>query len=192
MLPLLFEANGVDPADVDLINMPPTSMVQSLLQGEVDAILGSTDSYGIQLDQQGAKRVDIPFSTNGVPTVGTSIIANNDYLTSNPDVVKAFVAASLKGWQDFTKDQAGAVEDVKAQFSSADVTVVTAESADIIKSNLLCAGNAKFVGKAEPAQWETLQELLSKVGLLPAGVDPTRYYTYDYLPAESELQPCPL
>src|ERR1041384_8269123 len=40
MLPLLLKANNLKESDVNLINMPPTAMVPSLLQGQVDAILG--------------------------------------------------------------------------------------------------------------------------------------------------------
>ena len=47
MLPLLLKANNLKESDVNLINMPPTAMVPSLLQGQVDAILGSVDSYQI-------------------------------------------------------------------------------------------------------------------------------------------------
>jgi NitT/TauT family transport system substrate-binding protein len=182
MLPLFFKANDVDASKVSLVNMPPTSMVQTLLQGKVDAILGSTDSYGIQLDQQGAKHTDIPFATHGVPTVGTSIIANTEYLKSNGDTAKKFVAASLKGWRDFSKDPDKAVDDVVKQFSSAQAPQVKAESEAILDNHLLCAGGAKYVGKAEPDQWTKLQNLLAEVKLLPEGTDPTKYYTYDYLP----------
>lgn len=193
MLPLLFEANDIDVSEVNLVNMPPASMVQALLQGEVDAILGSTDSYGIQLDQQeGGEHIDIPFATNGVPTVGTSIIVNSDWLKDNGDTVKAFVAASLDGWRLFSEDVDAAVEAVTSQYSSANPELVKAESEVVLEQGLLCAGDAEFVGKAQPEQWELLQELLSKVGLLPAGIDPTAYYTYDYLPADADMQSCPL
>ena len=54
MLPLFLKANHLTETDVNLINMPMTSMVPSLLQGQVDAILGSMDAYQIQLEAQGA------------------------------------------------------------------------------------------------------------------------------------------
>jgi hypothetical protein len=41
-------------------------------------------------------------------------------------------------------------------------------------------------------QWEDTVRILGEVGILPADVKASAYYTYDYLPAESELRPCPL
>src|SRR5215813_6710617 len=54
MLPLLLKANNLRESDLTLMNMPLQSMVPALLQGQVDAILGSVDSYRIQLEAQGA------------------------------------------------------------------------------------------------------------------------------------------
>ena len=74
------------------------SLSPALMAGQVDAVLGSIDAYQIQAESQGAQLDVYRFADYGVPTVSTSIFASNDYLKSNPDVVKKFVAASLKGW----------------------------------------------------------------------------------------------
>ena len=76
MLPLFLKANNLKETDVNLINMPATSMVPALLQGQVDAILGSMDAYQIQLEAQGAQLDNFMFATHGVPTVSTSIFAS--------------------------------------------------------------------------------------------------------------------
>ncbi len=106
MLPLFWKANGLKEADMTLLNMPPTSMVPSLLQGQVDAILGSMDAYQIQLEAQGAELDNYRFADYGVPTVSTSIFAANSFIKENPDVLRKFIAASLKGWS-FALDNPG-------------------------------------------------------------------------------------
>ena len=63
-----------------MINMPVASMVPALLQGQVDAILGSIDAYQIQLEAQGAQLDIYRFADYGVPTVSTSIFASNGYI----------------------------------------------------------------------------------------------------------------
>src|SRR4051794_16535783 len=65
MLPLFLKANHLTESDVNLINMPMTSMVPSLLQGQVDAILGSMDAYQIQLEAQGAELDNYRFADYG-------------------------------------------------------------------------------------------------------------------------------
>ena len=188
MLPLLLKANNLKESDVNLINMPPTAMVPSLLQGQVDAILGSVDSYQIQLEAQGAQTDNYMFADHGVPTVSTSIFASDSYIKNNPEVVKKFIAASLKGWYFALDNPEKAVKDLKSVFPEMNEKLATAELASI--KPLLCSGGAKYIGKAEDALWVKTQDLLSEVKLLPAGQDPKSYYTNAYLPPASEMRAC--
>ena len=188
MLPLFLKANGLAESDMTLLNMPPSSMVPALLQGEVDAILGSMDAYQIQAESQGAQLDTYTFADYGVPTVSTGIFANNDYIKSNPDVVRKFIAASLKGWSFAMDHPDKAVKDLKTVFPEMNEKLAAQELAAI--GPLFCSGGAKYIGKAEDALWSRSQDLLAEVKLLPAGQDPKSYYTNDYLPPASEMRAC--
>jgi len=188
MLPLFLKANNLKESDVNLINMPATSMVPALLQGQVDAILGSIDAYQIQLEAQGAQLDNFKFADYGVPTVSTSIFANETYIKENPEVIKKFIAASLKGWSFALDNPEKAVKDLKVVFPEMNEKLAASELAAI--TSLFCSGGAKYIGKAEDALWVKTQELLSEVKLLPAGQDPKSYYTNAYLPPVSELRAC--
>jgi NitT/TauT family transport system substrate-binding protein len=188
MLPLFLKANHLTEADVNLINMPPTSMVPSLLQGQVDAILGSMDAYQIQAESQGAELDTYRFADYGVPTVSTSIFADDTYIKEHPDVVKNFIAASLEGWSFALDHPEKAVKDLKTVFPEMNEALATRELAAI--TPLFCSGGAKYIGKAEDALWVKSQDLLSEVKLLPAGRDPKSYYTNAYLPPESKMRAC--
>lgn len=188
MLPLFLKANGLKESEVNLINMPPTSMVASLLQGQVDAILGSIDAYQIQLEAQGATLDVYRFADYGVPTVSTSIFAGNAYLAANKDVVKRFVEASLKGWVFAIDNPERAVKALKTVFPTVNEKLSASELAAI--GPLFCSGGAKFIGKAEDALWARSQDLLAEVKLLPAGQDPKAYYTHEFLPAPQAMRAC--
>lgn len=188
MLPLLWKANNLKESDMTLINMPPSSMVPSLLQGQVDAILGSMDAYQIQLEAQGAQTDNFRFADYGVPTVSTSIFASNDFIKNNPEVLKRFIAASLRGWSFALDNPEKTVKHLKAVFPEMNEKLATAELAAI--TPLFCSGGARFIGKAEDAHWTRTQELLSEVKLLPAGQDPKSYYTNAFLPPDAQLRPC--
>jgi NitT/TauT family transport system substrate-binding protein len=188
MLPLLLKSNNLKESDINMIDMPVASMVPALLQGQVDAVLGSIDAYQIQAESQGAQLDVYRFADHGVPTVSTSIFASNDYLKNNPDVVKKFVAASLKGWSFALDSPDKAIKDVKKVFPETNEKLATAELAAI--TPLFCSGGAKYIGKAEDALWSKSQDLLAEVKLLPAGQDPKSYYTNDYLPPASAMRAC--
>src|SRR5438552_16598626 len=188
MLPLLLKANNLKESDVNMIDMPVASMVPALLQGQVDAVLGSIDAYQIQAESQGAQLDVYRFAHYGAPTGSTSIFASNDYLKSNPDVVKKFIAASLKGWSFALDNPDKAIKDLKQVFPEVNEKLATAELAAI--TPLFCSGGAKYIGKAEDALWTKSQELLSEVKLLPAGQDSKSYYSSDYLQPASTMRAC--
>src|SRR6266545_3272390 len=188
MLPLLLKSNNLKESDITMIDMPVASMVPALLQGQVDAVLGSIDAYQIQAESQGAQLDVYRFADHGVPTVSTSIFASSSYLKDNPDVVKKFIAASLKGWSFALDNPAKAIKDVKTVFPEVNEKLAAAELAAI--TPLFCSGGAKYIGKAEDALWVKSQDLLSEVKLLPAGQNPKSYYTNDYLPPTSSMRAC--
>ena len=103
MVPILFKANGISESDVKLVNMPGNAMIATMLQKQVDAILGSLDNYDIILGQRGVDVRSFAFADHGVATVSTSIIASNSFLAQRGDIVKKFIDASLEGWDGAIK-----------------------------------------------------------------------------------------
>ena len=188
MLPLFLKANGLKESDMTMLNMPPASMVPALLQGQVDAILGSIDAYQIQAEAQGAQLDNYRFADYGVPTVSTSIFANETFIKDNPDLIRKFIAASLKGWRFALDNPEKAVKDLKSVFPEMNEKLAASELAAI--TPLFCSGGAKYIGKAEDALWVKTQDLLSEVKLLPAGQDPKSYYTNAYLPPAADMRAC--
>lgn len=186
LLPILYKENGLSESDVNGVNLPITSMVPSLLEGKVDAILGSLDFYGVQLKKRGIETNDLLFADNGVSTVSTSVIARDDYLESDGDTVKKFIAASTKGWDQAIKDPGAAIAALKKTFP--DVNEAQAKDELTATIPLFCKNGAKSIGKAEPEAWKSTQDVLAAVKTTPEGFDPTKYYTYDYLP--SDLPSC--
>lgn len=146
------------------------------------------DAYQIQAEAQGAELDNYRFADYGVPTVSTSIFVSESYLKENPEVVKKFIAASLKGWSFALDNPEKAVKDLKTVFPEVNEKLAAAELAAI--TPLFCSGGAKYIGKAEDPLWTKTQELLSEVKLLPAGQDPKSYYTNDYLPPASAMRAC--
>ena len=190
LFPLVLAANNLKESDIKLVNMPPEAMVSALIQGTVEVILGSVDQYDIQLKNQGQQFDSYLFIDSGAPTVSTSIIASEDFLAKHPDVAKNFVTASLKGWYATLDNPAEAVAAMKKMFPDANEKLAPAQ----IEATrfLMCVNRAKFVGKAIPAQWDDTVKIFAQIGVLPGDVPASKYYTYDYLPPETQLRTCPM
>jgi len=193
LFPLVLSAAGLSPSDVKIVDVSPTSLVPTLLRGQVDAMLSGVDSYSVQAELQGAQITNLPFADNGAPTVSTSIIANESYLSSHGAIVTKFIEASAKGWAFAIQNPTQAVADLHQVFPQMQESTkqATLELEGAISANLFCADGAKYIGMAEPAEWTKTQQQSGQVGLLKAGVNPSEYYTNQYLPPAAQLPACP-
>lgn len=174
-------ASGVDKASVDIVNIDPSALVGSLLQGSVDAITAGADSQGVQLRDQGADINEILYRDAGVPTVGLSMITGRTYAEAHPEIVKAFVAASLRGWDDARNDPEGAAKIVAEAFPSGAVeaSILKQLNVDIA---LLCSAGSPGLGEVSPDTWQKTYDLLVQYLDLPTDQPISYYYTNDYLP----------
>lgn len=176
-------ANDVDPASVEIVNIDPSSLVASLLQKSVDAITAGADSQGVQLREEGADINEIMYRDVGVPTIGLAIIVTNAYAEANPEIVKNFVAASLRGWDDVRNDPEAAADIVAKQFPEGAVaeSIVGQLGVDI---ELLCSAGSPGLGKPSTETWQATYDLLVEYLDLPTDEPIDFYYSEDYLPQD--------
>jgi NitT/TauT family transport system substrate-binding protein len=190
MIPILLKANGLSESDVNLVNMPGNAMIASLLQKQVDAMLGSLDNYDLIFRQRGVDVVSLPFADLGVATVSTSIIASDAALAQKGDVVRKFIQASLEGWDAAIKRPDDAIKALVATFPT---DTEPPRNLGELKAaiSLMCKNGAKFVGKAEPEAWTRTVEVAQQVLGLSTSVPASAYYTHEFLPATLPTK-CPL
>ncbi|MDR6509107.1 ABC transporter substrate-binding protein [Arthrobacter oryzae] len=187
LFPLFLEANGLTESDVTISNVPFASMPAALLQGNVDAIVGGQDT-AVSLEKQNVKFKNFLFADYGVSPVAHSIFTTQSYAEKNPDAVKKFVSASLKGLSSARDNPEHAVAAVKQLLPDSVDDTVRAELKFLLP--LLCAADAKVIGRAEAGHWQQSNELLTRAKLLPAPLDTAKSVSYDFLPPESELKSC--
>ncbi|UBF28033.1 ABC transporter substrate-binding protein [Kovacikia minuta CCNUW1] len=117
LFPLFAKEVGVDPNSVQWTTMEPKLRETFLLQGKVDAISGFSTSALPSLLKGGKKIEDINlfyYTENGLDFYGNAILTRADYAQKNPEVVKAFIKAYMRGMQDVLKDPTAGLEAVLA------------------------------------------------------------------------------
>ncbi|MDQ2662347.1 MAG: ABC transporter substrate-binding protein [Actinomycetota bacterium] len=176
-------ANDVDPASVEIVNIDPSALVGSLLEGRVDAITAGADSQGVQLRDQGATINEILYKDAGVPTVGLSMIVQRSWAEENPEIVEAFVAASLKGWDAARDDPEAAAAATLAAFPAAGTEEAFVKQLNV-DIPLLCSPGAESLGLFPADNWDITFDLLVQYLELPDAQPISDYYTEDYLPEE--------
>ena len=110
-----------------------------LLKGDVDGILGFDSTMYFNLVRQGIKPDDIKFlyySDAGMDIYGNAILASKKILTEHPDIVKGFIKATAKGWQDAVKDPKAALAALKKRSSLVDEALETEKLQWLIKNQI--------------------------------------------------------
>ena len=187
LLDAILAANSIDKTKVDLINIDPGAFVGAVLEKKVDAILGGADFHSIQMRDRGFKVRDIFYRDVGVPTIGLSMIARDDRIKSDPDLLKKFVEASLAGWDAARKNPDAAAEATIEQFPSVKKEQVMRQFEVINK--LLCAPGATSLGRPPEKNWQVTYQLLTQYLGLPKDKPITDYYTEELIPASAPSCP---
>jgi ABC-type nitrate/sulfonate/bicarbonate transport system substrate-binding protein len=98
----LLEVNGIDPASVEKV--PVEYDPAPLIDGEVDGFLAYITNESITVESAGYTVTNLPFADNGLPFVAESIITTEQMIADEPEKVKAFLEAEIRGWQDYLRD----------------------------------------------------------------------------------------
>jgi len=105
---------GLDPKKLSIANVAPPARAGALITGKVPAIeFFVMAKPGLE---KGAKDAHAELRTfllgdNGLALYANGIATTEDYLAKNPQVVKGFVRAALKGWKFMFDNPAKAAED---------------------------------------------------------------------------------
>jgi NitT/TauT family transport system substrate-binding protein len=138
--PAFASANNLN---VDNIMVEPVGFPTrepSLAEGIVDAVTGYSFSSFLNLVRLGVPEDDISvilMADHGLELYGNAIIVNTDFAAENPDIVKSFVQAVVKGWQDVIADPMGGVEMIAKRNPAADVALETRRLQLAIDANVL-------------------------------------------------------
>jgi NitT/TauT family transport system substrate-binding protein len=102
--PAWLELNGVDPADVTVVNVDAAGKIAALIEGRVDAIQGFFHDQSPTITGQTDKEMDnLRFGDFGMNLLGTGLLTHDDTIAEDPELVEAMMRALAKS---FTEAQA--------------------------------------------------------------------------------------
>jgi len=102
MFPAFIRANQIDRSKISEVVVDATSFLPMLLSKQVDAVLEQSVHQGRfqKAAEEGGQKVTVMamlYSDFGLETYGNVILTHNDLIEKEPQMVKNFVQASLKG-----------------------------------------------------------------------------------------------
>src|ERR1700682_1512359 len=109
----LFQAlaahNKLDLSKISMVQVDPAAKVVTVLEKRADGLLGGADDQYFLIKQRGLAPAALRFSENGANIVGMTIVTRTDLIKSNPDLVRRFVRATVKSWEEARKNPGAAV-----------------------------------------------------------------------------------
>jgi NitT/TauT family transport system substrate-binding protein len=164
----------------------------ALTSGQVDA-LGLWDATYAVIENQGVEMryIDLPILDNLAPF---SMVATEDFIAENPEVVRGFARAVVKGFRWSLENPEAMVELFYYYFPSMKAIGIPAEEAvkqEVHVFEMWMANAAKFQdpvwGYQYPEKWEFSQKHYVEQGLLDQERDPTQYYSNDLVEAYNDF-----
>ena len=187
--PIVLAKAGLAEADIKLTNVPDGALVSSYLQGSGGAvgILGGLDDKPAEIKANGGDEpVTFPYSDYGVNQVGYCISTHTDTVKNKPDLVKRFVAATVKAYAEAEKDPDAAVAsmaDIVGGTMAEDEGKAQARAVlDVTLGVLYSTNNTdRKLGLNVASDWEDMVGLMKKYNDLDPKANPTSFYTNDFI-----------
>jgi len=166
--------NG-DAVDLEVIGY---AALENLTVGRVEAAVVYANNEPVQLNQRGYETNLIPVA-DYAPIVSNGVIASEEVLEHDPELVRAFARAFLRGLEDTVNDPDEAFEICK------DYVEGLEENAEVQRAVLeasLDYWRGQPLGRSEPEAWENTVEVMEGADLLDGEVDPSEAFTNQFLP----------
>ena len=181
MIKNVVEGDGGDFSKVDMIPSTVTDEVSALKSRQVDSIWVYYAWGGIATEVNDLETDYFAFSDlNPVFDYYTPvIIANNDFLSEDPETAKAFMSALSKGYEDAIADPQGAAEILCKAAPELDKAMVEASQEYLADKY---QAEAEKWGYIDAGRWNAFYNWLNENELVTAPIQENTGFSNDYLP----------
>jgi NitT/TauT family transport system substrate-binding protein len=174
----LLNAGKLTEADVTL-DAIGFNQVELMAAGQQDIIVGYAANEPIQLRAQGIAVTELRVA-DYAQLASNGILASEKVIAENPELVRAFVGAFLKGLADTMDDPDEAFtisEKYIPNFSELDAKVQKQVLTTSIEQ-----WQAERLGFSDPQAWENMQTVLFDMGLIAGKMDLSKAFTNEFIP----------
>jgi NitT/TauT family transport system substrate-binding protein len=182
LFPTYAKLSGVDDSKVKWINNPAQTLIGTLATGKVAGIgqfvVGKPTVESVA---KGKKVVVLPYSDVLQDLYGNVLIANSDYAKANPDKVKKFTEALLKGLEDSINNPAEAGKILTKYVPTANADAAAAEltlMAPFVRS----AAAGVPVGALDAERVARSIAILQGSGQIQPGLKPEQVIDFNLVP----------
>ncbi len=134
-------------------------------------------SEPFQAQQKGVPVKFFLFAREGYPPYGSTIVVTRKTLETRPEVVRAFVKASMQGWHDYMADPAPGNALIKTANPKMSDEQIAFGIAKMRELHLLDGEGNVPIGSMTEARWKATADYMVQNGLLKPGTDWHKAFT---------------
>ena len=162
---------GGNPADVNAVTIGFNG-VQALEGGKVSAFTGFVPADGVQVENDGDQTKSFLLDENGGPSYpGLVAFSTQDMIKSDPALMKGFVDATIKGYQDALANPQKAIDDLVSQTQGVDKSLAMKQ----FEAYVPLFGPSTTYGQFNKKHLEELSTFLVKNNLVNSPIATSRY-----------------
>ena len=191
--PIFARANNI--TGVQWTSMDPPLRETMLVRGDIEAITGFSFTSLLNLEARGVKTEDIvvlPYPAHGVKLYGNAIIVSPKFMQENPQAVKAFLSAFLKGAKEVMANPDPAIDYVRARDGIINVELEKRRLRMAIDAVVASPdARAEGFGVVVPARLALMASQVSDAFGTKTRVNADTVWTDAMLPSKAELNVLP-
>jgi NitT/TauT family transport system substrate-binding protein len=190
--PAFVKGCHLDGDKIKVVSIDPAGTPPALITGKVPAIAGFAQGQVPTIEIRGGKKARVFWYADcGVNAVSNGIIVHNDMIKQDPALIKAFVAASLKGFLYARAHPDELVASVKKYSPTVDAAVTLREAELSWQTWVTPATAGKPLGWMAQQDWEQTIAVLKQYGGVSTPLAAAQLYTNDFVPSGAEFVPPP-
>jgi signal transduction histidine kinase len=162
-----FKFEGIDPAKLRI--RPHTLNIEDFISGKVDGMsaYGTDEPWNLRV--RGVPFLQFTPRAGGIDFYGDNLFTTERELKANPERVRAFRAASLRGWEYALQNPDEIIElilrDYPPRLSREHLQFEARETIALMHPGLI------EVGHMNPGRWRHMAETYAEFGMLPRDLD---------------------
>ena len=171
MLTTMLEADGLTRDDVELVDVG-FALTQALLAGTVDAVVGAYWTHeSIVMQNEGYESYVILPDDWGVPTYYELIlVASEETIRDRPEMVKKFVKAFIRGYEQALSDPQGSIDTLIAANPESVDEAVDRAGVDLLVP--LWESEGQPFGSLAAERWTSFADWMKSKSLIDDSLDP--------------------
>ena len=155
------------------------NQVETMAAGQQDIVVGYTANEPIQLRARGIAVTELRVA-DYAQLAANGLLASEKVIAENPELVRAFVGAFLKGLKD-TLDNPDEAFTLSGKYIPNFSDLEAAVQKQVLTTSIEQWQTTRL-GYSDPQAWENMQNVLLDMGLLTEKLDLSKAFTNEFIP----------